>query len=1254
MLIKVLSWAIKIAMVFSLAALIPAMAWASPGVVEVSGEIATNTTWSASNLYVVTGDIRVLNNVTLTIEPGVIVKVKGGCRILIDGTLNAQGTADNKIYFTDYRDDAIGGDTNGDGSSTSPAAGGWSSILFGYEYDGGGTLNHCVFRYGGGTWGGWGHYNAPVIINRAGNITISNSELSYSRVYGIRLTDASGTINITNNTIQNNGVHGILSTKGSPGISGNAFNNNVQYGLYVEGPTLPAAVSGNSFGANGSGSIGLAGIASGTNIASNNTGVTGIWVTEGTINSDTRWSSIFPYVINTDMYVSAGKTLTIDPGVIVKVRSGIRILIDGTLDARGTADNKIYFTDYRDDSIGGDTNGDGNSTTPAAGGWSSILLGYSADGNAIFDHCVLRYGGASWGGHNSYNAPVIINGAGTITISNSELSYSRLYGLRIENATGIINLANNTIRDNAAYGIHINNSTAVITVSGGSLSNNTSGPVYINNSPNVTISGIPAEELAALPAPGTAMGTTKITATVGSGNRLIVQVLSSVIPVPDLLSAAPTGAGVIDPYTSGSDIWGVDKVTNKYVAVYEVNTNHKLWKFKLVTLAESDIKAVTHTVTFDSNNNDLGSTDAEPTTKDVASGSTVDSLPTPPTRSGYSFAGWWTQDGSAENWGEEFTATSVVAGDMTVYARWDIPKSDAAKVADDKAALTWDAIKNTNATPDNVITDLNLITTGLVDSSTIYWTSSDPGTVTVTGQVYRPDYGSADRQVTLTATITNGLASETSEFSITVLQRPQTDAEAVAQDKAALGIGYAPGDSASAVTQNLNFQTTGANGSTITWLSGNQAVISNTGVVTRPSYDESDADVTVTASVYKNGISDSRNFDVTVLKLSPSENANLMGLTASGITLTPDFNSNITSYSASVGHSITSTIITAILADNAATVAINGTVGNSNVIDLGVGANTISIEVIAQDGITQKIYTLNINRSGGGTSSGGPSSGGSSLPVVENKVSKTIKATSGGEISLGGVIVNVPAASISTDASFSIKKLSASEHNSIVPPGMRLKLGGSVYDITTTGNRDFGANSLTIKIAYDPASLIENELPVIHYYDDEAGEWVALKTTTEYDGQSGKYFAVTVVNHLTKFAVFGTEVKADMPKVITLIIGDSAATVAGQLYVLDAPPYVDQQASRTLVPVRFVSEALGAKVEWEPANRTVTIEDSGKTIILTLGSLIVLVDGAEQAIDCAPATLAPGRTFVPLRFVSETLGAQVEYNDTTKQITITR
>ncbi|MCG9969960.1 copper amine oxidase N-terminal domain-containing protein [Pelotomaculum terephthalicicum JT] len=112
--------------------------------------------------------------------------------------------------------------------------------------------------------------------------------------------------------------------------------------------------------------------------------------------------------------------------------------------------------------------------------------------------------------------------------------------------------------------------------------------------------------------------------------------------------------------------------------------------------------------------------------------------------------------------------------------------------------------------------------------------------------------------------------------------------------------------------------------------------------------------------------------------------------------------------------------------------------------------------------------------------------------------------------------------------------------------------------------------------------------------------------------------------------------------------------IDGSPYTLDAPPYVDRQSQRTMAPVRFISEALGAEVKWDSTTRQVTVEDSGRVIVLTLGSSKVLVDGTERTMDCAPELLPPGRVFVPLRFVSETLGAQVDYDSATGQIILTR
>jgi len=123
-------------------------------------------------------------------------------------------------------------------------------------------------------------------------------------------------------------------------------------------------------------------------------------------------------------------------------------------------------------------------------------------------------------------------------------------------------------------------------------------------------------------------------------------------------------------------------------------------------------------------------------------------------------------------------------------------------------------------------------------------------------------------------------------------------------------------------------------------------------------------------------------------------------------------------------------------------------------------------------------------------------------------------------------------------------------------------------------------------------------------------------------------------------------------KIIVLTVGQREALVNGASCTLDAAPFINAGAGRTLVPVRFVSEALDAGVAWNHETRQVSITDGEKEIVLTIGSSRVLVNGWQEAIDCAPEIVA-GRTFVPLRFVSETLGAEVDYEDENREITIT-
>ncbi|MDR0986458.1 MAG: carbohydrate-binding domain-containing protein [Ruminococcus sp.] len=110
-------------------------------------------------------------------------------------------------------------------------------------------------------------------------------------------------------------------------------------------------------------------------------------------------------------------------------------------------------------------------------------------------------------------------------------------------------------------------------------------------------------------------------------------------------------------------------------------------------------------------------------------------------------------------------------------------------------------------------------------------------------------------------------------YTITVT-RELSDFNCVTADTSALslGLGTILGDNAGqhSVTGNLSLPTEGANGTTITWSSSNTAVISNTGVVTRPSYSEANVSLTLTAVVEKGSATSSISISITVLKADPS------------------------------------------------------------------------------------------------------------------------------------------------------------------------------------------------------------------------------------------------------------------------------------------------------------------------------------------------------------------------------------------------
>ena len=107
--------------------------------------------------------------------------------------------------------------------------------------------------------------------------------------------------------------------------------------------------------------------------------------------------------------------------------------------------------------------------------------------------------------------------------------------------------------------------------------------------------------------------------------------------------------------------------------------------------------------------------------------------------------------------------------------------------------------------------------------------------------------------------------------------------------------------------------------------------------------------------------------------------------------------------------------------------------------------------------------------------------------------------------------------------------------------------------------------------------------------------------------------------------------------------------VDGQPAAFDVPPVM--VSGRVLVPLRGVFERLGAVVTWDPATQTVLAARGETTMSLRVGNPVASVNGQPTTMD-VPAILVGGRTMVPLRFVSQALGASVGWDPSTTTVQI--
>ncbi len=487
---------------------------------SVGGRVSTDTTWTLSGSpYVVTSSVQFYGMtstpITLTIEPGVVVKFQTGTYLQIaNGTsypasLNAVGTVEAPIVFTSYKDDTAGGDTNGDGSATTPAPGNWN-YLYLWRGSNSSVLDHTDVRYGGG--GGQGN-----IYIYESSPTIQNSVIKQSSNIGISIftQTVSSAPNILNNVIDQYATYGIktvstytATTPVAGLIQGNTISNSGQYGMYFDG-VISAMIQSNQIAkgiyftsSNGSpvltgnvisdlGSVTAQIPADILNAFLSQNTLQGIGPTTSlnvigdTITGTTTLTlQFYSYVVTSGMINVNGTTgnpatLVVQAGVRMSFASGIGIQVGtststpGILQVQGTSGSPVLFTKSGSSAwsgimlfsgtVGAQTNLQ-YATIEYAGSGTSPTTGqfYIYSNNATLDHVTVQNGTASG---------IIVTG-GLPVMTSVTVSQMGADGISVNGASGTTapSISQVYISNAGRYGVYVNPFLGIV---GGSIQNST-------------------------------------------------------------------------------------------------------------------------------------------------------------------------------------------------------------------------------------------------------------------------------------------------------------------------------------------------------------------------------------------------------------------------------------------------------------------------------------------------------------------------------------------------------------------------------------------------------------------------------------------------------------------------------------------------------------------------------------------------------------------------------------------------------------
>lgn len=378
--------------------------------------VPSNAAWSygpeSGAALVLERDRSLAVNGRLSIRAGSIVKVStnsdtAGLFANQGGVIRISGTKAAPVTITSVLDDSVGGDTNADGSTSVPRPGRYPT---GITMAAGSSVaaTHSTIRYAeNGVAGEATNGSQPA------SLVLSNSVLSNNAYFGLHLDKTKFAATVSRSTFANNGLGGARIAKDSPvsrfamsGTGANTFTGDAQSRqLWLAGASLPNRIQ---------------------------------WTfspSTGATLSLERFKS----------FVIAGQ-VDLEPGSTAKIssnsrQSGFHVVNGGALQLSGTSADPVVLTSILDDSVAGDSNGDGSDTAPKAGSYRTAVR---VSPGATFTGSNVEIGYSRIAIADTKTA---IKKPAIIQLKNSEIHNARYFGIQIDRPRTEVTFQRTTIRD---------------------------------------------------------------------------------------------------------------------------------------------------------------------------------------------------------------------------------------------------------------------------------------------------------------------------------------------------------------------------------------------------------------------------------------------------------------------------------------------------------------------------------------------------------------------------------------------------------------------------------------------------------------------------------------------------------------------------------------------------------------------------------------------------------------------------------------